>query len=260
MLLGGREYNDSGSPRYGSYLRGRDAIATLFPTNDAAGHPNDYNGATTMFSRVVGMNNANGVNIPVTSDAGVRTNFGGSIQMLNPGGRTLVGVEGVTPGAAAGVVTQGEGDIDLVAPLGTIDAGEAGIRVSGNVNFAALAIVNAANVQVQGKSTGLPVIAAVNVGALTNASATAAQAATAAQDAMARDRAAQRQNAPSIFSIRMLGGGSDTPAPNADQKGASLAPQARASYDPSSAFQLVGNGELTEAQKMQLTREEKAHL
>ncbi|VVE05392.1 filamentous hemagglutinin-like protein [Pandoraea communis] len=67
-------------------------------------------------------------------------------------------------------------------------------------------------------------------------------------------------DAPSILSIHMLGGGSDTPAPNADQKGASLAPQARASYDPSSAFQLVGNGELTEAQKMQLTREEKAHL
>ncbi|MDM8358143.1 filamentous haemagglutinin family protein [Pandoraea communis] len=344
LLLGGREYNDTSSPRYGSYLRGRSAIATLFPANDVQGNPQNYDGAITMFSSVTGTNTVNGVTTPVTTDAGVRTNFGGNIQMLNPGGRTLVGVEGVTPGATAGVVTQGEGDIqlysrdsillglsrvmttfgggiqawsaegdinagrgskttvlytppkrvydnvgdvalspsvpssgagiatlaplpevpggdiDLVAPLGTIDAGEAGIRVSGNVNFAALAIVNAANVQVQGKSTGLPVIAAVNVGALTNASATAAQAATAAQDAMARDRAAQRQNAPSIFSIRMLGGGSDTPAPNADQKGASLAPQARASYDPSSAFQLVGNGELTEAQKMQLTREEKAHL
>lgn len=344
LLLGGREYNDTSSPRYGSYLRGRNAIATLFPANDVQGNPQNYDGAITMFSSVTGTNTVNGVTTPVTTDAGVRTNFGGNIQMLNPGGRTLVGVEGVMPGATAGVVTQGEGDIqlysrdsillglsrvmttfgggiqawsaegdinagrgskttvlytppkrvydnmgdvalspsvpssgagiatlaplpevpggdiDLVAPLGTIDAGEAGIRVSGNVNFAALAIVNAANVQVQGKSTGLPVIAAVNVGALTNASATAAQAATAAQDAMARDRAAQRQNAPSIFSIRMLGGGPDTPAPNADQKGASLAPQARASYDPSSAFQLVGNGELTEAQKMQLTREEKAHL
>ncbi|APD13380.1 filamentous haemagglutinin family protein [Pandoraea pulmonicola] len=343
LLLGGREYNDPSSPRYGSYLRGRDAIATLFPTSDAAGHAIDYNGAITMFSSVVGMNNVNGVNIPVTTDAGVRTSFGGSIQMLNPGGRTLVGVEGVTPGATAGVVTQGEGDIqlysrdsillglsrimttfggniqawsaegdinagrgskttvlytpprrvyddvgnvtlspsvpssgagiatlaplpevpggdiDLVAPLGTIDAGEAGIRVSGNVNFAALAVVNAANVQVQGKSVGLPVVAAVNVGALTNASATAAQAASAAQDAMARERVAQRQNAPSIFSVRMLGADAGG-APASDQKGAALSPQARGGYDPSSAFQLVGNGELTEAQKMQLTREEKAHL
>ncbi|VVE66997.1 Heme/hemopexin-binding protein [Pandoraea anapnoica] len=345
LLAGGREYNDVGSPRYGSYLRGRDAIATLFPSLNAQGQPIDYTGAITMFSSVTGMNNVGGVNIPITADAGVRTNFGGSIQMLNPGGRTLVGVEGVTPGATAGVVTQGEGDIalysrdsillglsrimttfggsiqawsaqgdinagrgskttvlytppkrvydnvgdvtlspaapsngagiatlaplpevppgdvDLVAPLGTIDAGEAGVRVSGNVNFAALAVVNAANVQVQGKSTGLPVIAAVNVGALTNASATASQAANAAQDAMARERVSQRQNAPSIFSVRMLSAG-DGSGPSADQKGGAAggATAAKIGYDPSSAFQLVGNGELTEAQKMQLTREEKAHL
>jgi hypothetical protein len=343
LLQGGREYNDAASPRYGSYLRGREAIATLFPSSDAQGHARTYDGAITMFSSVTGTNTVNGVTTPVTTDAGVRTRFGGSIQMLNPGGRTLVGVEGVTPGATAGLVTQGEGDIqlysrdsillglsrimttfggniqawsaegdinagrgskttvlytpprrvyddvgnvtlspsvpssgagiatlaplpevpggdiDLVAPLGTIDAGEAGIRVSGNVNFAALAVVNAANVQVQGKSVGLPVVAAVNVGALTNASATAAQAASAAQDAMARERVAQRQNAPSIFSVRMLGADAGG-APASDQKGAALSPQARGGYDPSSAFQLVGNGELTEAQKMQLTREEKAHL
>ncbi|ODP32141.1 filamentous haemagglutinin family protein [Pandoraea sp. ISTKB] len=343
LLAGGREYNDAASTRYGSYLRGRDAIATLFPTLDAQGQPIDYSGAITMFSSVTGMNNVGGVNIPITSDAGVHTNFGGSIQMLNPGGRTLVGVEGVTPGAAAGIVTQGDGDIqlysrdsillglsrvmttfggsiqawsaegdinagrgskttvlytpprrvyddvgnvtlspaapssgagiatlaplpevppgdvDLVAPLGTIDAGEAGVRVSGNVNFAALAVVNAANVQVQGKSTGLPVIAAVNVGALTNASATAAQAASAAQDAMARERVAQRQNAPSIFSVRMLSAG-DASGGTPDQKGAAITSPVKMSYDPGSAFQLVGNGELTDAQKMQLTREEKAHL
>jgi hypothetical protein len=39
------------------------------------------------------------------------------------------------------------GDIDLIASLGTIDAGEAGIRVSGNVNLAALQVVNAENIQ-----------------------------------------------------------------------------------------------------------------
>jgi hypothetical protein len=37
------------------------------------------------------------------------------------------------------------GDTDLIAPFGTIDAG---IRVSGNVNLAALQIVNAANISV----------------------------------------------------------------------------------------------------------------
>ena len=114
-----------------------------------------------------------------------------------------------------------------MAPLGTIDAGEAGIRVSGNVNFAALQVVNAANVQVQGKSTGLPVVASVNVGALSNASAVASQAAAAAQDAMTRERAAQRQGLPSIFTVRMLGGDaqpSGTGEPAAAQPRAGTAP------------------------------------
>ncbi|MFK0379573.1 filamentous haemagglutinin family protein [Pandoraea sp. NPDC090278] len=322
LLLAGREYNDESSSRYGSYLRGRNAIATLFPTTDAQGKPVTYGGAITLFSSVTGSTTVNGKPVPVTTDASVRTNFGGNIQMLNPGGRTLVGVEGVTPGATAGVVTQGEGDIqlysrdsillglsrvmttfggsiqawsaqgdinagrgakttvlytppkrvydangdvtlspsvpssgagiatlaplpevppgdvDLVAPLGTIDAGEAGVRVSGNVNFAALAVVNAANVQVQGKSTGLPVIAAVNVGALTNASATAAQASSAAQDAMARERVAQRQNTPSIFTVRMFGG---EPSGGAFAPSTSVHPGG-ATYDSASAVQLIGVG------------------
>ncbi len=50
------------------------------------------------------------------------------------------------------------GDINLLAPRGTVDAGAAGIRVSGNLNVAALHVLNADNIQVQGKSTidGIP--------------------------------------------------------------------------------------------------------
>ncbi|MFX4697695.1 filamentous hemagglutinin family protein, partial [Acinetobacter baumannii] len=77
------------------------------------------------------------------------------------------------------------GNIDLIAPLGTIDAGEAGIRVSGNVNLAALQVVNAANIQVQGTSVGVPVVQGPPVGALTaaNNTAGAAQQPTAAAPA-----------------------------------------------------------------------------
>jgi len=345
LLAGGREYNDPASSRYGSYLRGREAIATLFPATDAQGNAIGYQGDITMFSSITGSTTVNGQTVPVVTDAGVHTNFGGDIQMLNPGGKMIVGVEGVPAGAGAGLITQGAGDIDLyskgsillglsrimttfggsiqgwsaegdinagrgskttvvytppkrvydamgnvtvspnvpssgagiatlspipevpagdvdlVAPLGTIDAGEAGIRVSGNVNFAALAVVNAANVQVQGKSTGLPVVASVNVGALTNASAVASTAATAAQDAMSRERAAQRQAMPSVFSVRMLGTGSDVaPSGAGDQKPPSSERQERSSYDPGSAFQMIGNGALTERQKMQLTSAEKKSL
>jgi hypothetical protein len=61
------------------------------------------------------------------------------------------------PSTGAGIATLAPiaevpaGDVDLLAPLGTIDAGEAGIRVSGNVNLAALKVMNAANIQVRAR-------------------------------------------------------------------------------------------------------------
>jgi len=330
LKAGGREYNDLGSPRYGSYLRGRDMIRTLFPGTGTDGNPVARNGDIVMFG-----------------GSGVRTLFGGDIQMLTPGGKQVIGVEGQVPPASSGLLTQGAGDIqlyskgsillglsrimttfggsiqgwsaegdinagrgakttvlytppkrvydvmgnvtvspnvpssgagiatlspipevpggdvDLVAPLGTIDAGEAGIRVSGNVNFAALQVVNAANVQVQGKSTGLPVVASVNVGALTNASAVASTAASAAQDAMSRERAAARQALPSVFSVRMLGTGNEAaPSPEGEGKkvpGAGL--QSSATYDPTSPVQFVGlGGRFNPAQLERLTEEERRNL
>jgi hypothetical protein len=97
--------------------------------------------------------------------------------------------------------------IDLVAPVGVIDAGEAGIRVSGNLNIAALAIVNAANVQVGGKSTGLPTIAAPNVSALSAASGTAAAAAQSAQGAANAAGAQSAQQVPSTITVELIGFG-----------------------------------------------------
>ncbi len=341
LTAGGREYNDPDSKRYGSYLRGRNAIAALFPERDANGQPIARAGGLTLYQ------GSNG-------NAGIRTVVGGDIQTLTPGGSTIVGVEGVTPASVgsvspAGLITQGEGsidiysegsillglsrimttfggdilgwsatgdinagrgskttlvytppkreydtlgnvklspnvpstgagiatldpipevppgDVDLIAPLGTIDAGEAGIRVSGNVNLAALQVVNAANIQVKGESAGLPVVASVNVGALTNASAAAAQATMAAQDVMQRERASARQALPSVFTVRVLGFGDEAPAPApAPAGGASSAPAAPAQrsvrYDPASPFQMLGQGALDAAQLAKLTPAERARL
>ncbi|MEK7948845.1 filamentous hemagglutinin family protein [Pigmentiphaga sp. YJ18] len=360
----GREYNDADGRRFGSYLRGREAIATLFPEQDAQGNKLTYEGDLTMFSSALyfydivhntagqsrpipGVNYltkaqweamgspASGVGFYDVLDAGIHTNFGGDISIMTPGGRTLVGIDGgFNPGAGSGVMTQGEGDIniyslgsilmgqsrvfttfggnilgwsaagdinagrgskttvvytpsrrtyddvgnvtlspqapstgagiatlnpipeippgdiDLIAPLGTIDAGEAGIRVSGNVNLAALRVVNAENIQVQGKSVGIPVVAAVNVAALSNASAAASQAATAAQDVMQRERAASRQALPSVFTVRVLGFGNDA-AP------ASQEPAAPRAVEPS-AYRPEGLVKVVEASV--LTAQERARL
>ncbi len=277
LRAGGREYNEVNGPRQGSYLRGRMAIAALFPTQDAQGKPRGYDG-----------------DLRIYGGAGIHTDVGGDIRILTPGGSQTYGIEGEAPPASAGLITRGQGDIqlysqdsillgqsrimttfggdilawsargdinagrgskttvvytpprrvydqvgnvtlspdvpstgagiatlnpipevtpgdvDLIAPLGTIDAGEAGIRVSGNVNVAALQVVNAANIQVQGKSAGVPVMASVNIGAQTSASAATSSATQAAGEVVRRQQAAARQNQASLISVQVLGFGNES--------------------------------------------------
>ncbi|MFK1307277.1 filamentous hemagglutinin family protein [Pseudomonas aeruginosa] len=321
LRAGGREYNEVGGVRQGSYLRGRNAIAALFPERDPAGNPISYEGDIVMYG-----------------GAGVHTDFGGDIQLLSPGGRQVFGIEGEAPPSTAGIVTQGQGDIqaysrdsillgqsrimttfggsilawsaegdinagrgsqttvvytpprriydawgnvslspqvpstgagiatlnpipevapgdiDLIAPLGTIDAGEAGIRVSGNVNVAALQVVNAANIQTQGQSSGIPLVASVNTGALTSASAAASSATQAAEDVSRQQQAAARQRMPSVITVQVLGFGNERLEPSRD--GASRS----SGYNPDSAVQVLGAGALGEQARSQLTDEERGNL
>ena len=83
------------------------------------------------------------------------------------------------------------GDVLLVAPAGTVDAGDAGIRVSGNLIVAARAVANADNVQVQGSSIGLR-LSAIDSGTLSAGSGAAAAASQQAAALASRpvDRAA----------------------------------------------------------------------
>jgi hypothetical protein len=170
------------------------------------------------------------------------------------------------PSTGAGIATLAPlpevppGDIDLIAPLGTIDAGEAGIRVSGNVNLAALQVVNAANIQVKGESKGLPVLASVNVGALTSASAAASQAAMAAQDSVQRERTAARQALPSVFTVRVLGFGNEPASGTPSTPGGNDAAPQRGGYRSGSAVQVLGDSAMGPAERNQLTPAERRTL
>jgi len=84
------------------------------------------------------------------------------------------------------------GDIELIAPVGTIDAGEAGIRVSGNVKLAALQIVNAANISVQSASTGILTVQAPNISAALSSANTSAATQQTGLPAQSRAKRALR--------------------------------------------------------------------
>ena len=149
------------------------------------------------------------------------------------------------------------GDANLMAPRGTVNAGAAGIRVSGNLNIAALFVGNAFNIQVGGTAIGVAP-PPPNIGALTtgnNQAGVSAQQATAPTGQNAADR-------PSIIMVEILGfgGGDGTPPQdlqNDDKRRKGNGPQ---SYNPNSLLQLVGNGPLSEAQKRALTDEERRSL
>src|SRR5262249_7652536 len=107
------------------------------------------------------------------------------------------------------------GRVDLIAPNGFVDAGEAGIRSAGDVNIAALQVFNAGNIQAAGLATGVPtaldttIFNAGQLGAAnTNASATRgidADVAASASNAIAQ---AIAPSLPTNFiSVEVLGFG-----------------------------------------------------
>lgn len=68
-------------------------------------------------------------------------------------------LQGAASGSGIGALsTKGitAGDVDLIAPKGTVNAGDAGIR-AGNLNIAALVVLGADNISVSGSTTGAPV-------------------------------------------------------------------------------------------------------
>ena len=122
---------------------------------------------------------------------------------------------GLATGGGIGVLESVSGvppaDVDLIAPVGTVDAGDAGIRVSGNINIAALIVLNVGNIQVGGSSSGIPTVAAPNLGGLTNASNTAAASSDAAAQIASQNTApVAQEDSPSLISVEVIGyGGGD---------------------------------------------------
>ncbi len=152
------------------------------------------------------------------------------------------------------------GNANLLAPRGTVDAGAAGIRVSGDLNVAALQVLNVANIQVQGKTTGVPVVAAVDTGALTAASAATSAVTQMAQN-LVKSNASGVQQRHWIITVQVEGfgdSGDDNSGDSNDNRKKKRPGQV--SYNPSSEVSIVGYGKVGDTQRAYLTKDELSKL
>ena len=117
-------------------------------------------------------------------------------------------------GVLATVAGVAPGNVDLIAPIGAVDAGDAGIRATGNLNIAATIVLNASNIAVGGTSGGTPAapaVAAPSIGGLAGAAAAGAAATSSAASNPDQQAGGQQQIAeqelPSIISVEVIGYG-----------------------------------------------------
>ncbi len=122
---------------------------------------------------------------------------------------------GLATGGGIGVLASVKGvpksNVYLIAPVGTVDAGDAGIQATGDIKIAAAAVLNADNISAGGTASGVPsapTVAAPNIGGLTSASSSASAASSAASSVA--NQATQRQETfeePSTITVEVLGYG-----------------------------------------------------
>ncbi len=180
------------------------------------------------------------------TDMNGRTVFSPGSISTGAGIATLKALAGATPG-----------NVWLATPQGFVDAGDAGIRVSGNLLIAATAVLNATNIQVQGTAVGVPTVAAPNIQALTSASNVAA-ASTKSIDQPGRET----RETPSVIIVEVMGygGAHDSDDSGQSSRGRQNPGIEQRSQDPRSAVQVVGAGQLTPQEQQLLTDEERGKL
>lgn len=140
--------------------------------------------------------------VVIDSDsAAVQTDLGG----LATGGGigVLASVKGVRPGS-----------VDLIAPSGVVDAGDAGIRATGDITIAAVQVLNASRITAGGSSVGVPSApapAAPNLGAASSAASASAATSSASQEVASQSQepagTAVQEFADSLITVEVIGYG-----------------------------------------------------
>lgn len=132
-------------------------------------------------------------------------------------GKVTQELQGAATGSGIGALSTGgvtAGNVDLIAPKGTVNAGDAGIR-AGNLNIAALVVLGADNISVSGTAVGTPVadtsaVTAASSGATTGGDDTASVVESLNQAAAESAKAAQELAEtlrPYVVRVEVLGYG-----------------------------------------------------
>jgi filamentous hemagglutinin family protein len=138
---------------------------------------------------------------------------------FSPDDLQTINLNGLVTGAGIGTIRSTPdapaASAALIAPRGIVNAGDAGLRSTGNLDILALLVLNAANIAVVGNVSGVPQVSSVNLGALESANASGGQAAQVAQESVAaaagRAGGAAPQALPSLITVEVLGFGDCDP-------------------------------------------------
>lgn len=144
--------------------------------------------------------------ISVSANGTITETFFGAV--AGSGIRTIQALPGVPPG-----------NVNLIAPEGTVNAGDAGIGASGNINIAAQHVIGLDNIQFGGTATGVPAqVSDIGVslsGAASLASSATNSAASSSEEEARKNAAAapQAQAAVSWLDVFVIGLGEENCGP-----------------------------------------------
>jgi hypothetical protein len=88
------------------------------------------------------------------------------------------------------------GNVDLIAPEGSVNAGDAGIGAAGNINIAAVTVTGVSNINFGGSATGVPPAVSSISAALSGASTAAGSVASNATSSLESGAENSKQSAP----------------------------------------------------------------
>ncbi|WP_176721961.1 filamentous haemagglutinin family protein [Bradyrhizobium sp. LMTR 3] len=164
--------------------------------------------------------------------------------MSGSGIGTIVGFTGVE-----------EGDVHLIAPEGTVNAGDAGVRVSGNLNIAALFVLNANNFQVSGEVKGLPAQESSAAPLKVEGGDASQKAATDAAKDVTQSGAGQQASIIIVEVLGFGGGAGEAPVNQDEQQERRGGVNEQRTQNPDSAYQVLGAGQMTADEARQVIAE-----